>query len=571
MKFILLFLFLCLFLSIVPCSSSSLASSYIILIDLGSSGSRIHIHRYNLPAVTSYSPSLPVISPSISKKVKPGLASFDSPASASSSLIPLLDFAVSNIPSALHATVPLYVWATAGLRALPLSHSSVLLDSIYLLCQNYPFHLTRRQVKIISGIDEGIYGWIATNYLMNKLNGADSLSSSIGVLEMGGASFQITFSPRSSSLSSFHPGQLWNLPLAGHKYLIFTASYLNFGLEEAQRLHWKKMLQKKKYQNTKENQEKKQEEEEQELIQDPCRPIGLNREIKPFPPVIQSIPDPSVSELPFSSLLMPGSGNYTECVHLVDELITQKSFESIEQLQEEREFQQFQSLFEHSDIAEPLDYFDRIQLQRACYQSSNHYSSPYPCGFGGLPLPLITPNDHFLAIENFYYTSEFFNLLVHSHPPNGLTQAGIQFCKESWENLQLLYPNEPRDDLEKYCFSSAYLRRVLEKGLGFQTIEKNIKQCKWRKQNEKNEQDSLQCEHYDSYIDKTGDSELSFSVYKNIRFTKFINGVQLDWALGAVLKLITDQDRKNAPHDDSKPNADPIPPPSALIPHDLEL
>lgn len=76
-----------LLLSGLACSSSlpikgSSSDLYIILIDAGSSGSRVHVHQY-------HDGDIPVVQPSDSIKIKPGLSSYaTSPTTAGESLVP---------------------------------------------------------------------------------------------------------------------------------------------------------------------------------------------------------------------------------------------------------------------------------------------------------------------------------------------------------------------------------------------------------------------------------------------------------------------------------------------------
>ncbi len=49
-----------------------------------------------------------------------GLSSYaDTPGTASTYLLPLLNFAAKHIPEEKHKETPLYIMATAGLRMLP--------------------------------------------------------------------------------------------------------------------------------------------------------------------------------------------------------------------------------------------------------------------------------------------------------------------------------------------------------------------------------------------------------------------------------------------------------------------
>ena len=42
--------------------------------------------------------------------------------------------------------------------------------------------------RIISGEEEGAYGWITVNYLLNTLDSTDSNDTTFGALDLGGKS-----------------------------------------------------------------------------------------------------------------------------------------------------------------------------------------------------------------------------------------------------------------------------------------------------------------------------------------------------------------------------------------------
>ena len=87
---------------------------YAIVIDAGSSGSRVHAFKFNRNKGGSE------LDIDYFKQLKPGLSSYgDDAESAAKSLKPLLDYAVSNIPASRHQETPIIVRATAGLRMLP--------------------------------------------------------------------------------------------------------------------------------------------------------------------------------------------------------------------------------------------------------------------------------------------------------------------------------------------------------------------------------------------------------------------------------------------------------------------
>jgi len=174
-----------------PKTSAGASSKYIV-IDAGSSGCRVHVYTISqqpgqqLPAV-----ELP------DKKLKksPGLSSFaKNPTDAGASLAGLLVFAKQHVPADEHQATPIRLAATAGLRLLPKETSDAILDSCYTyLKENSKFLVTRDKISVITGRDEGAYGWLSINFLMNRLNGmSDAREGTTGSIEMGGASSQVT-------------------------------------------------------------------------------------------------------------------------------------------------------------------------------------------------------------------------------------------------------------------------------------------------------------------------------------------------------------------------------------------
>ena len=83
---------------------------FIVMIDAGSSGSRVHVY--------SYRPAHPLPEfelPSRTLKVKPGLSSFESdPSVAGQSLRGLVEFAQAAIPASLWADTAVYLYAYAS-------------------------------------------------------------------------------------------------------------------------------------------------------------------------------------------------------------------------------------------------------------------------------------------------------------------------------------------------------------------------------------------------------------------------------------------------------------------------
>lgn len=101
-----------------------------------------------------------------------GLSSFRrSPEKAFTSLVPLLKLAASHIPVDLHPVTNIYVLATAGMRLLKRTESTAIMSAVYNgIRQKYAFNVRQDHVKVISGQMEGVFGWIAVNYVLNRFS-----------------------------------------------------------------------------------------------------------------------------------------------------------------------------------------------------------------------------------------------------------------------------------------------------------------------------------------------------------------------------------------------------------------
>jgi guanosine-diphosphatase len=136
---------------------------YALMIDAGSTGSRIHVYKFHNCF------EAPTLEHETFEQIKPGLSFYTkSPEEAAESLDVLLDIAVAEIPRELQSCTPLAVKATAGLRLLGESQSRAILDAVAKrIHRKYPFPLPMKDgVIIMDGKDEGVYAWITTNYLL---------------------------------------------------------------------------------------------------------------------------------------------------------------------------------------------------------------------------------------------------------------------------------------------------------------------------------------------------------------------------------------------------------------------
>jgi Golgi nucleoside diphosphatase len=226
--------FICLFTSIV---SADVQPQHLIIIDAGSSGSRLHIFEYQ------QKPSMPFSLQSIREikqvRATTGLSELvDQPKNIEPELNKLFKAADNDLTLEQKKTTPIYLLATAGFRILAQPEKIALLqivrDDMQKIEKNFGYPLPEdfnHQINIIHGRTEALFAWLTVNYLMQNLN-LDSLTqgNDFGVLDMGGASTQMTFLTKEPPQNNFS-GFIYQRKL----FLLYTKSYANFGLNESER------------------------------------------------------------------------------------------------------------------------------------------------------------------------------------------------------------------------------------------------------------------------------------------------------------------------------------------------
>ncbi|KAG9292136.1 hypothetical protein G9A89_005280 [Geosiphon pyriformis] len=204
---------------------------YALMIDAGSTGSRIHVYRFN------YCKSSPELEDEIFAHTEPGLSKYPDPESAAKSLNTLLDVALERVPVELQNCTPIAVKATAGLRLLGQDKSQDILRAIREHLElNYPFPIIEKEgVAIMDGRDEGVYAWITVNYLLERI-GSTKKQPTAAIFDLGGGSTQIVFEPDTVDGFDVAPGDhRYELEYGEHKYVLYQHSYLGYGLMEARK------------------------------------------------------------------------------------------------------------------------------------------------------------------------------------------------------------------------------------------------------------------------------------------------------------------------------------------------
>lgn len=213
----------------VAAGGASSDYEYVIMIDAGSTGSRVHIYSFD----TTVSP--PALINEEFKMLKPGLSSFDTDVvGAAKSLDPLLKLALETIPKDKQSCSPVAVKATAGLRLLGETKSNAILKEVRRhLEEDYPFPVVKgtEGISIMDGADEGVYAWITTNYLLKNIGSSKKLDTA-AIFDLGGGSTQIVFQP-SSDKKILDGEHKYEIEFGGQKFTLYQYSHLGYGLMEA--------------------------------------------------------------------------------------------------------------------------------------------------------------------------------------------------------------------------------------------------------------------------------------------------------------------------------------------------
>ncbi|XP_073442801.1 nucleoside diphosphate phosphatase ENTPD5 isoform X1 [Dendrobates tinctorius] len=200
---------------------------YGIVFDAGSTGTRIHVYTFRLSSTGS---SLDIYG-EIFESLKPGLSAFaEQPEKGAESVRSLLHLAQDNIPPTHWQKTPLLLKATAGLRLLPEHQAEALLLEVRKVFSSSPFLVSENSISIMDGTDEGVLAWITVNYLTGLLHG----DHTVGILDLGGGSTQITFVPLAKATLDQTPADFltW-FELFNSTYRLYTHSYLGLGLKAA--------------------------------------------------------------------------------------------------------------------------------------------------------------------------------------------------------------------------------------------------------------------------------------------------------------------------------------------------
>lgn len=185
------------------------ADNCMIVIDAGSTGSRLHLYQYANSEPSS-------VKELYSNKQSSGIASL---ATASEEIPTYLNNLFASL--SVDKSVPVYFYATAGMRLVSMPQQQLSYTVITKWFNEQGYNL--KQVDTITGHEEGIYAWLAVNTALSNHN-------YVGVMDMGGASVQLVFPVKSTTNAAAE--DLSTVTINNEEVTLYSHSFLGLGQTE---------------------------------------------------------------------------------------------------------------------------------------------------------------------------------------------------------------------------------------------------------------------------------------------------------------------------------------------------
>ncbi|CAL8080202.1 unnamed protein product [Calicophoron daubneyi] len=393
-----------------------------VVIDAGSSSSKLSLYQWKDDPFRTNA----LVQQVMQDKVKPPISAFvHDPFGAYGVLEGPLNRMVAGIPENKRSTVPVYLAATAGMRLELLKDPLSTLDLFDvlrrgLLKSGLDVEYPNERFRMLSGSEEGLYGWVSVNNILDKITASTQVSSerTIGSLDLGGASTQISFAPRQRPDSEKAAVDYYSLKLFGARYEVYSHSFLCYGKDQFEkRVHALIISSTSPSQNP---------------IPHPCFPSGYTTSSKDAnsffdsPCITGAYAEKTFSKNPikqpgWTTVQFVGTGNPDACRRTIEE------------------------------------------------QFNKTYCPTSPCSFNGVYQPSVS--GAFRAYSGFSYVMAY----LFAGKSTGFTKTEVmnavrKFCVTPWnETAGTVGPSE-QSIVAKYCFDGLYVTTLLE-NMGFGTDE----------------------------------------------------------------------------------------------------
>lgn len=208
----------------------------VLVFDAGSSGTRIHVFNLVPPLAGAHVPTIDLsVRGAQTLKVKPGLSYYAANSNAPGarkSVEDLLQFADKFVPQGRRADTPVLLKATAGLRSVSVQQADAVLEEVRAGIMQSGYKFRPEWADIIKGKEEAGLAWVAANYLRGTFGGSSN-TPSLGVIEMGGGSTQVSFEVGEGDKVAEDDNFVF-VTAENRQFPLYAHSYLGFGQDHAQ-------------------------------------------------------------------------------------------------------------------------------------------------------------------------------------------------------------------------------------------------------------------------------------------------------------------------------------------------
>ena len=385
-----------------------------------------------------------------------GISSFaENPKAVSEYLQPFLDYARTHLPPSVEADTPIFLLATAGMRLLTQEQQvGILEEACHFFKSQSSFRIDKpssagpcgSSIRIITGEEEGLFGWLSVNYLMDGFTGHSQDRTTYGFLDMGGASTQIAFEPslaeRNNPENSLIEVRLRLLGGQEILHKVFVTTWLGYGTNQARERYVAQAV------NAFESDRSTNPDPPSDIIYDPCLPKNLEL-------VGQPLQHPSASQHSKQPHTLVGTGSFEQCLEKTSPLLNKDA---------------------------------------PC-------STP-PCLFNGVHVPPIDFSvSNFIGVSEYWYSAEHVFGLGGAYDFVQYERAAAEFCQREWSDILQQHKSSQLEGgkerlggdgevekggrivsvgkwgdnveiprLQMQCFKAAWIVNVLHSGLGMPRI-----------------------------------------------------------------------------------------------------
>lgn len=301
-------------------------------------------------------------------------------------------------------------------------------------------------MRIITGEEEGLFGWIAVNYLMDGFTSMSSQRTTYGFLDMGGASTQIAFEPSPQERAKSPNLIDVRLRLLGGEEIhheVFVTTWLGYGTNQARERYVGQTI--REYEEHRTKGSPGGSSANTEVVLDPCLPKGL--ELTESPVYVES----TTSHNRKAHRLL-GTGSFEQCLQKTSPLLNRSA---------------------------------------PCPDT--------PCLFNGVHVPPIDFSvSHFIGVSEYWYSSDHVFGLGGPYDFVQYERAASDFCARDWSGIlkehehtrkkgkttadsEAVHNGKPTGTakwgdkvevprLEMQCFKAAWIANVLHDGIGLPRI-----------------------------------------------------------------------------------------------------